>query len=103
MRKVGVEVSSMQIQFRLHHTSPLYQWIKQLEDSGENVSEAIRSRLLSQLAQDVNSTYYPNYLVHMKNSENWILAQRVMPTTHRDLMMDAIEKHRGGLDMTITR
>jgi len=38
----------------------------------------------------------------MKNSENWILAQRVMPTTHRDLMMDAIEKHRGGLDMTIT-
>jgi len=92
----------MQIQFRLHHTSPLYQWVKQLEDCGENVSEAIRSRLLSQLAQDVNSTYYPNYLVHMKNSENWMLAQRVMPTAHRDLMMDAIAKHRGGLDMTIT-
>jgi len=88
--------------FRINSTSPLYQWVKQLEDAGESVSEAIRSRLLSQLAQDVNSTYYPLYLVHMRNSENWILAQRVMPTNHRDLMMDAIAKHRGGLDMTIT-
>jgi len=25
-----------------------------------------------------------------------------MPTAHRDLMMSAIAKHRGGLDMTIT-
>jgi len=95
-------MTSMQIQFRLNHTSPLYQWVKQLEDAGENVSEAIRSRLLSQLAQDVNSTYYPLYLVHMRNSENWILAQRVMPTGHRDLMMDAIAKHRGGFDMIVT-
>jgi len=92
----------MMMTFRINSTSPLYQWVKQLEDAGESVSEAIRSRLLSQLAQDVNSTYYPLYLVHMRNSENWILAQRVMPTNHRDLMMDAIAKHRGGLDMTIT-
>jgi len=95
-------MTSMMMTFRINSTSPLYQWVKQLEDSGESVSEAIRSRLLSQLAQDVNSTYYPLYLVHMRNSENWILAQRVMPTAHRDLMMSAIAKHRGGLDMTIT-
>jgi len=95
-------MTSMMMTFRINSTSPLYQWVKQLEDAGESVSEAIRSRLLSQLAQDVNSTYYPLYLVHMRNSENWILAQRVMPTAHRDLMMSAIAKHRGGLDMTIT-
>jgi len=95
-------MTSVQIQFRLNSSSPLYQWVKQLEDAGENVSEAIRSRLLSQLAQDVNSTYYPLYLVHMRNSENWLLAQRVMPSAHRDLMMDAIAKHRGGFDMTVT-
>jgi len=95
-------MTSIMMTFRINSNSPLYQWVKQLEDAGEPVSEAIRSRLLCQLAQDVNSTYYPNYLVHMRNSENWMLAQRVMPTGHRDLMMDAIAKHRGGLDMTIT-
>jgi len=95
-------MTSMMMTFRINSDSPLYQWVKQLEDSGESVSEAIRSRLLSQLAQDVNSTYYPLYLVHMRNSENWILAQRVMPTGHRDLMMDAIAKHRGGFDMIVT-
>jgi len=95
-------MTSMMMTFRINSDSPLYQWVKQLEDSGESVSEAIRTRLLSQLAQDVNSTYYPNYLVHMKNSENWLLAQRILPTAHRDLMMDAMEKHRGGFDMTIT-
>jgi len=96
-------MTSMMMTFRINSTSPLYQWVKQLEDAGESVSEAIRSRLLSQLAQDVNSTYYPLYLVHMRNSENWILAQRVMPTAHRDLMMDAIAIHRGGRDMIITK
>jgi len=95
-------MTSMMMTFRINSNSPLYQWVKQLEDSGESVSEAIRSRLLSQLAQDVNSTYYPHYLVHMKNSENWILAMRIMPTGHRDLMLAAIETHRGGLDMTAT-
>ena len=95
-------MSSVMVAFRINTNSPLFQWITQLEDAGESVSEAIRSRLLSQLAQDVNSTYYPNYLVHMKNSENWILALRVMPTGHRDLMLDAMAKHRGGFDMTAT-
>lgn len=95
-------MTSMMMTFRINSSSPLYQWIKQLEDAGESVSEAIRTRLLSQLAQDVNSTYYPLYLVHMRNSENWVLAQRVMPTGHRELMMDAIAKHRGGFDMTVT-
>jgi len=96
-------MTSMMMTFRINSDSPLYQWVKQLEDSGESVSEAIRSRLLSQLSQEVNSTYYPNYLVHMKNSENWILARQIMPTNHRDLMDDAMAKHRGGLDMTVTR
>jgi len=96
-------MTSMMMTFRINSGSPLYQWVKQLEDSGESVSEAIRSRLLSQLAQDVNSTYYPLYLVHMKNSENWLLALRIMPTVHRDLMMDALATHRGGFDMTITK
>jgi len=95
-------MTSMMMTFRINSNSPLYQWVKQLEDSGESVSEAIRSRLLSQLAQDVNSTYYPQYLVRMQNHKNWILARQVMPTGHRDLMDEAIAKHRGGLDMTIT-
>jgi len=95
-------MSSLMMTFRIRSDSPLYQWVMQLEDSGESVSEAIRSRLLSQLAQDVNSTYYPLYLVRMQNHKNWLLARQVMPSGHRDLMDDAMEKHRGGVDMTVT-
>jgi len=85
-------MSSIQIQFRLNHTSPLYQWIRQMEDSGENVSEAIRTALECQLAQDVNSTYQGQYKVRMLNSRKWIIAQRVGAKFHTDKVVDLVNK-----------
>jgi len=62
---------SYQVQFRIKTTDPLFAWIMQIQDSGESVSEAVRSSLRSQLSQNVSSTYYPLYQAHMLHAKYW--------------------------------
>jgi len=95
MCKVGIEVSSVQVQFRIKTSDPLFAWIKQLEDAGESVSEAVRSSLLCQLSQDVTSTYHPLYKVHMQNSARWCAANLVMSPAHKELMREKVRDHLG--------
>ena len=88
-------MSSVQVQFRIKTSDPLYAWITQLEDSGESVSEAVRSSLRSQLSQNVSSTYYPVYLVQMQNNRRWQAAQLVLSDTHRQMMNEKVREHLG--------
>lgn len=71
-------MSSIQIQFRLNHKSPLYQWVRQMEDSHVNVSEAIRTALECQLAQDINSTYQREYERIRRESSWWRAYKKVI-------------------------
>jgi len=88
-------MSSVQVQFRIKTTDPLYAWITQIEDSGESVSEAVRSSLRSQLSQNVSSTYYPIYKVQMQNNLRWQAANEVLSDTHRELMREKVRDHLG--------
>jgi len=88
-------MSSVQVQFRIKTTDPLYAWITQLEDSGESVSEAVRSSLRSQLSQNISSTYYPVYLVQMQNNKRWQAAQLVLSDTQRVRMNEMVREHLG--------
>lgn len=88
-------MSSVQIQFRIKTTDPLYAWITQLEDAGQSVSEAVRSSLRSQLSQNVSSTYYPIYKVQMQNNLRWQAANEVLSDTHRELMREKVRDHLG--------
>jgi len=88
-------MSSVQVQFRIKTSDPLYAWIKQLEDSGESVSEAVRSSLRCQLSQDVTSTYHPLYKVHMQNSARWCAANEVLSFVHRERMREKVREHLG--------
>jgi len=89
------KMSSVQVQFRIKTSDPLYAWITQLEDSGESVSEAVRSSLRSQLSQNVSSTYYPVYLVQMQNNKRWQAAQLVLSVNHREMMNEKVRDHLG--------
>jgi len=88
-------MSSITIKARIKHTDPLYAWIRQMEDAGENVSEAIRSSLRSQLSQNVISTYYPLYLIHMQNHQRWLAANHVLSHDHVELMREKVRDHLG--------
>jgi hypothetical protein len=86
---------SYQIQFRIKTSDPLFAWIMQMKDSGESVSEAIRSSLRCQLSQDVTSTYYPLYKVQMMNSQRWCAANLVMSPAHKEMMREKVRDHLG--------
>jgi hypothetical protein len=88
-------MSSVQVQFRIKTTDPLYAWITQLEDSGESVSEAVRSSLRSQLSQDVSSTYFAIYKVQMQNNRRWQAAQLVLGDTERLRMNEMVREYLG--------
>jgi len=88
-------MSSVQVQFRIKTSDPLYAWITQLEDSGESVSEAVRSSLRCQLSQNVSSTYYPIYKVQMQNNLRWQAANLVLSVDHRNLMLEKVREHLG--------
>jgi len=88
-------MSSITIKARIKRTDPLYAWITQMEDAGENVSEAIRSSLRSQLSQNVTSTYYPLYLIHMQNHQRWLAANHVLSHDHVELMREKVSDHLG--------
>jgi len=88
-------MSSVQIQFRIKTSDPLFAWIMQIQDSGESVSEAVRSSLRSQLSQNVTSPYYPLYLVQMQNHQRWCAANLVMSVNHRELMREMVRAHLG--------
>lgn len=64
-------MSSMMVQLRINTKSPLYQWVRQMEDGGKNVSQSIRTALESQLSQDMASTYQPEYKAHMLHAKYW--------------------------------
>jgi hypothetical protein len=88
-------MSSITIRVRIKRSDPLFVWITQLEDAGENVSEAVRSSLRCQLSQDVTSTYYPLYKVHMQNSARWCAANEVLSQTHKELMREKVRDKLG--------
>lgn len=88
-------MTSSTIRFRIKRTDPLFAWITQLEDSRENVSEAIRSSLRSQLSQNVASTYYAVYKVQMQNNLRWQAAQLVLSETQRTRMNEMVSEHLG--------
>jgi len=88
-------MSSVQIQFRIKTSDPLFAWIMQIQDSGESVSEAVRSSLRCQLSQNVSSTYYPIYKVQMQNNLRWQAANEVLSDTHRERMREMVRAHLG--------
>jgi len=88
-------MSSITIKARIKRSDPLYAWITQMEDAGENVSEAIRSSLRCQLSQNVTSPYYPLYLVQMQNHQRWCAANEVLSFDHRERMREKVREHLG--------
>jgi len=88
-------MSSVQVQFRIKTSDPLYAWITQIEAAGESVSEAVRSSLRSQLSQDVHSTYFAIYKVQMQNNRRWQAAQLVLSDTQRIRMNEMVREYLG--------
>jgi len=88
-------MSSVQVQFRIKTSDPLFAWIMQLQDSGESVSEAVRSSLRCQLSQNVSSTYYPIYKVQMQNNLRWQACFEVLSQDHLNLMREKVQEHLG--------
>jgi len=88
-------MSSITIRVRIKRTDPLFAWITQLEDAGENVSEAVRSSLRCQLSQNVSSTYYPIYQVQMQNNLRWQACFEVLSQHHIDIMREKVHDHLG--------
>ena len=88
-------MSSITIKARIKRTDPLYAWITQMEDAGENVSEAIRSSLRCQLSQNVTSPYYTLYLIHMQNHQRWLAANEVLSHDHTERMREKVRDKLG--------
>jgi len=88
-------MSSITIRVRIKRSDPLFAWITQLEDAGDNLSEAVRSSLRCQLSQNVTSTYYPLYLIHMQNHQRWLAANHVLSHDHVELMREKVRDHLG--------
>jgi hypothetical protein len=85
-------MSSMTMAFRINHKSPLYQWVRQIEETGGSVSQRIRDALECQLAQDTNSTYQKEYKRLRMHAMFWRAYKKVTPKNSFELNWPHVAK-----------
>lgn len=85
-------MTSMTMAFRINHKSPLYQWVRQIEETGGSVSQRIRDALECQLAQDTNSTYQKEYKRLRMHAMFWRAYKKVTPKNSFELNWPHVAK-----------